>query len=87
MNVDGILHGKKIKAESCKVNTDRQRYYARIPPELLVVIDARIDVMKSLYLLPSLMHRMESLMSASQLRAEINGHSTDLHISSSMVCN
>lgn len=82
---DGILHGKKIKAESCKVNTDRQRYYARIPPELLVVIDARIDVMKSLYLLPSLMHRMESLMSASQLRAEISGHSTDLHISSSMV--
>ncbi|GJW78864.1 endoribonuclease Dicer homolog 3a isoform X1 [Tanacetum coccineum] len=82
---DGILHGKKIKADSSKVNTDRERYYARIPPELLVVIDARIDVVKSIYLLPSLMHRMESLMLASQLRAEINGHSTDFHISSLMV--
>ncbi|GJY45701.1 endoribonuclease Dicer homolog 3a isoform X1, partial [Tanacetum coccineum] len=82
---DGILHGKKIKADSSKVNTDRERYYARIPPELLVVIDARIDVVKSIYLLPSLMHRMEYLMLASQLRAEINGHSTDFHISSLMV--
>nr|XP_043620815.1 endoribonuclease Dicer homolog 3a [Erigeron canadensis] len=84
-NGEGILHGKKIRAESCKVNTNRQRYYARIPPELLVIIDARLAVTKSFYLLPSLMHRLESLMLASQLREEISGHSTDLHISSSLI--
>ncbi|KAI7728700.1 hypothetical protein M8C21_019071, partial [Ambrosia artemisiifolia] len=84
-NGEGILHGKKIKAESCKVNTDRQRYNARLPPELLVTIDARLDVVKSLYLLPSLMHRLESLMLASQLREEITGHMTDIRISSSSI--
>lgn len=85
LDLKGILHGKKIRAESGKVNTDRQRYHARIPPELLVVIDARIEVMKSFYLLPSLMHRLESLMLSSQLREEITGRSTDLRISSSLV--
>ncbi|KAK9079342.1 hypothetical protein SSX86_001013 [Deinandra increscens subsp. villosa] len=84
-NNEGILHGKKIKAESCKVNTDRQRYYARLPPELLVILDTRIDVMKSIFLLPSLMHRLESLMLASQLREEITGHMTDIYISSSLI--
>ncbi|XP_071696759.1 endoribonuclease Dicer homolog 3 [Rutidosis leptorrhynchoides] len=84
-NGEGILHGKKIRAESCKVNTDRQRYYARIPPELLVVIDARFEVVKSFYLLPSLMHRLESLMLSSQLREEITGQATNLCISSSLI--
>ncbi|KAJ9548492.1 hypothetical protein OSB04_021035 [Centaurea solstitialis] len=70
-NGEGILHGKKIKAESCKVNTDRMRFHVRIPPELLVIIDVRFDAVKSFYLLPSLMHRLESLMLASQLRQEI----------------
>ncbi|KAJ0848787.1 putative ribonuclease III [Helianthus annuus] len=84
-NGEGILHGKKIKAESCKVNTDRQRYNARLPPELLVTIDARLDVVKSLYLLPSLMHRLEALMLASQLREEITGHMTNIHVSSSLI--
>ncbi|KAL8236785.1 hypothetical protein R6Q59_017866 [Mikania micrantha] len=85
VDFNGILHGKKIKADSCKVNTRKQRCYARLPPELLVIIDARIDVVKSLYLLPSLMHRLESLMLASQLREEITSHMTDLHISSSLI--
>lgn len=84
-NGEGILHGKKIKAESCKVNTERQRYNARIPPELLVVIDAQIDIVKPFYLLPSLMHRLESLMLATQLREQITSQSTDLHISSSLI--
>ncbi|XP_076938556.1 endoribonuclease Dicer homolog 3-like isoform X2 [Bidens hawaiensis] len=84
-NNEGILHGKKIKSESCKVNTDRQRYYARLPPELLIIIDARIDVVKPFYLLPSLMHRLESLMLASQLREQITGHMTDIHVSSSLI--
>ncbi|PHU09303.1 Endoribonuclease Dicer -like protein 3 [Capsicum chinense] len=55
-----------------------------MPPELLVCIDIRIDILKSFYLLPSLMHRLESLMLASQLRKEIS-HSGDLHISSSLI--
>lgn len=84
-NGEGILHGKKIRAESCKVNTDRLRNHVRIPPELLVIINARLDVVKSFYLLPSLMHRLESLMLASQLREEIAGHSTDLRIPSSLI--
>lgn len=87
LDVEGILHGKKIKAGSGKVNPNRQRYYSRLPPELLIVIDARVDVLKSFYLLPSLMHRLESLMLASQLREQITGHFTDLHISSSLVCS
>ncbi|PWA49555.1 Argonaute/Dicer protein, PAZ [Artemisia annua] len=73
---EGVLHGN--------VETDRQRY-AHIPPELLVVIDVRIEAVKSFYLLPSLMHRIESLMFASQLREEIEGQSTDLHISNCLV--
>nr|GEX89613.1 endoribonuclease Dicer homolog 3a isoform X1 [Tanacetum cinerariifolium]GEX93376.1 endoribonuclease Dicer homolog 3a isoform X1 [Tanacetum cinerariifolium] len=73
---EGVLHGN--------VETDRQRY-ARIPPELLVVIDARIEAVKSIYLLPSLMHRIESLMLASQLCEEIEGQSTDLHISKCLI--
>ncbi|KAI3514031.1 hypothetical protein L1887_12347 [Cichorium endivia] len=84
-NGEGILHGKKIKGESCKVNTERQRYNARIPPELLVVIDAKIDIVKPFYLLPSLMHRLESLMLATQLRKLITGQSIDLHIPSSLI--
>ncbi|XP_024966955.1 endoribonuclease Dicer homolog 3a isoform X2 [Cynara cardunculus var. scolymus] len=84
-NGEGILHGKKIRAESCKVNTDRLRNHVRIPPELLVVVNARLDVVKSFYLLPSLMHRLESLMLASQLRKEVTGHSTDFRISSSLI--
>ncbi|KAF5804663.1 putative ribonuclease III post-transcriptional gene silencing PAZ-Argonaute family [Helianthus annuus] len=84
-NGEGVLHGKKIKNDSCKVNTDKQRYFASLPPELLVIIDARIDVVKSLYLLPSLMHRLESLMLASQLREEITSRVTNIHISISLI--
>nr|XP_043619633.1 endoribonuclease Dicer homolog 3-like [Erigeron canadensis] len=62
-----------------------KKYHPHIPPELLVIIDVRIDVVKSIYLLPSLMHRLESLMLASQLREEITGHAIDLHIPSSLI--
>ncbi|XP_073146735.1 endoribonuclease Dicer homolog 3 [Henckelia pumila] len=58
---------------------------ARIPPELLIGTDLRTDVMKSFYLLPSLMHRMESLMLASQLRQEIAHHTSELNIPSSVI--
>lgn len=59
----------------------------RMPPELLVGIDVRLGVLKSMYLLPSLIHRLESLMLASQLREEIICDSGSFHISSSLVCD
>ncbi|KAK2965570.1 hypothetical protein RJ640_018736 [Escallonia rubra] len=62
-----------------------QQAHVHMPPELLVSIDVRIDVLKSVYLLPSLMNRLESLMLASQLREEITRHSGNLNISSSLI--
>lgn len=56
--------------------------HVHMPPELLVTMDVPRSVIKSMYLLPSLMHRLESLMLASQLREEIN---CDAQISSSLV--
>ncbi|KZV28338.1 endoribonuclease Dicer3a [Dorcoceras hygrometricum] len=58
---------------------------AHMPPELLVGTDLRTHVMKSFYLLPSLMHRMESLMLASQLREDIAHHTGELNIPSSVI--
>ncbi|KAK3027516.1 hypothetical protein RJ639_040231, partial [Escallonia herrerae] len=62
-----------------------QQAHVHMPPELLVSIDVRIDVLKSVYLLPSLMDRLESLMLASQLREEITRYSGKLNISSSLI--
>lgn len=62
----------------------RPEQHVHMPPELLVNIDVPIDVIKSLYLLPSMMYRLESLMLASQLRQEIN--CSNLNIPSSLVC-
>ncbi|CAL9771823.1 unnamed protein product, partial [Musa acuminata subsp. burmannicoides] len=45
--------------------------HVHMPPELLVDIDVPYEVLKSFYLLPSLMYRVESLMLACQLRKEI----------------
>ncbi|XP_018503569.2 endoribonuclease Dicer homolog 3a isoform X1 [Pyrus x bretschneideri] len=63
----------------------KQRMYAHMPPELLVTIGVPRDVLKSCYLLPSLIHRLESLMLASQLREEINYHCSSFGISSSLI--
>ncbi|GMJ15749.1 dicer-like 3, DICER-LIKE 3 [Hibiscus trionum] len=56
-----------------------------MPPELLLVLDVPFDALKSFYLLPSLMHRLESLMLASQLREEIDFHSSNFDIPSSLI--
>ncbi|GLT85624.1 hypothetical protein SLE2022_038100 [Rubroshorea leprosula] len=63
----------------------KARFRAYMPPELLLRIDVPISVLKSMYLLPSLMHRIETLMSASQLREEINCGSNKFNISSSLI--
>ncbi|XP_062205319.1 LOW QUALITY PROTEIN: endoribonuclease Dicer homolog 3b-like [Phragmites australis] len=49
----------------------KKQIHARVPPELLIHIDVTTDVLKSFYLLPSVMHRLQSLMLASQLRRDI----------------
>lgn len=77
--------GSGKTSESGPVN-GKERMYAHMPPELLVCTGVRRDVLKSFYLLPSLIHRLESLMLASQLREEINSHPSSPHISSSLVC-
>lgn len=77
--------GSGKTSESGPVN-GKERMYAHMPPELLVCTGVQRDVLKSFYLLPSLIHRLESLMLASQLREEINSHPSSLQISSSLVC-
>ena len=65
----------------------RPQMHVHMPPELVLSMDVPKGVLKSSYLLPSLIHRFESLMLASQLRKEINYHSNSLGISSSLVCS
>ncbi|KAL6211625.1 hypothetical protein ACLB2K_016848 [Fragaria x ananassa] len=68
------------------VNGKEHSMYAHMPPELLVYSGVRRDVLKSFYLLPSLIHRLESLILASQLREEISsGHPSSLQLSSSLI--
>ncbi|KAL6883304.1 hypothetical protein ACP4OV_010718 [Aristida adscensionis] len=50
---------------------EKEQIHARVPPELLIHIDVPTDVLRSFYLLPSLMHRLQSLTLASQLRRDI----------------
>lgn len=76
--------GSGKTSESGPVN-GKERMYAHMPPELLVCTGVQRDVLKSFYLLPSLIHRLESFMLASQLREEINSHPSSLQISSSLI--
>ncbi|GAA0149590.1 hypothetical protein LIER_08728 [Lithospermum erythrorhizon] len=59
--------------------------YIHMPPELLVGLDIKLEVVKSCYLIPSVMHRLESLMLASQLRKVILCDGIHLPISSSLI--
>ncbi|CAI9755614.1 unnamed protein product [Fraxinus pennsylvanica] len=68
-----------------KWTTGIEQQHAHMPPELLVGTDIRTDILKPFYLLPSIMHRLESLMLASQLRDEIAGPAGGLHIKSSLI--
>ncbi|XP_057957753.1 endoribonuclease Dicer homolog 3a [Malania oleifera] len=84
-NGEGVSSvGKKLQAGQ-NVAADKPQNHVHMPPELLAVIDVSINVLKSLYLLPSLMYRLESLMLASQLRKEIARHSTSFHIPSALI--
>ncbi|KAG1358569.1 putative Endoribonuclease Dicer [Cocos nucifera] len=71
-NPHNLLSSKsKHEGNVASKKSDKSQNHVHMPPELLVHIDVPIDVLKSFYLLPSLMHRMESMMLASQLRKEI----------------
>ncbi|KAF5179568.1 Endoribonuclease dicer-like protein [Thalictrum thalictroides] len=74
----------KRKTEGGTV-TEKALAFVHMPAELLVSIDVSIDVLKSFYLLPSLMHRLESLMLAVQLRDEISSSLNFCYISSSLI--
>ncbi|XP_011002830.1 PREDICTED: endoribonuclease Dicer homolog 3-like isoform X2 [Populus euphratica] len=63
----------------------KQQQHVHMPPELLIKIDVPISVVKSIYLMPSLMHRLECLMLASQLRQEIDCHAPNVYIPSSLI--
>ncbi|XP_044974254.1 endoribonuclease Dicer homolog 3a-like [Hordeum vulgare subsp. vulgare] len=54
-----------------------------MPPELLILLNLPEDILRAFYLVPSLMHRIETLMLASQLRSEISYE--DSNISSFLI--
>ncbi|KAL3645874.1 Dicer dimerization domain [Castilleja foliolosa] len=87
--VDFQNEGASLKPKPKKYRENavekKPQQHAHMPPELLVGSDIRTDIMKSFYLLPSLMHRIESLMLASQLRDEISRDSGNFSISSSLI--
>ena len=76
---------KSAGASSKDGRVIKEQAHVRMPPEILVSLDFQVDVLRSCYLLPSVMHRLESLMLASQLREEINGETNNFKISTSLV--
>ncbi|XP_065848463.1 endoribonuclease Dicer homolog 3 [Euphorbia lathyris] len=68
-----------------KAVDEKQRQFVHMPPELLVSVEIPAQILKSFYLLPSLMHRLESLMLASQLRKEIDCGAPNFYIPSSLI--
>ncbi|XP_020549446.1 endoribonuclease Dicer homolog 3a isoform X2 [Sesamum indicum] len=86
--VDFRNEGASLKNKSKDLRekvVGKPQQHAHMPPELLVSTDIRTDVLKPFYLLPSLMHRMESLMLSSQLREEISSRAGHFEISSSLI--
>ncbi|KAI3913389.1 hypothetical protein MKW98_003868 [Papaver atlanticum] len=82
---EGAPTDKKKKKSSSNRMVEKPLFTIHMPPELLVKVGVSISVLKSFYLLPSLMHRLESLMLANQLREEISCPSDSPHISSALV--
>ncbi|KAF6156089.1 hypothetical protein GIB67_007464 [Kingdonia uniflora] len=83
-NPHNLLARPKSEGES-NLAVEKPLQHVHMPPELLISINVPLSVIKSFYLLPSLMHRLESLMLANQLREEISYHPSNCHISSSLI--
>ncbi|XP_047049658.1 endoribonuclease Dicer homolog 3a-like [Lolium rigidum] len=60
----------KTNGDTSHVNTGDSCVH--MPPELLIPLHLSEDILRAFYLFPSLMHRIETLMLASQLRSEIS---------------
>ncbi|GAB2276325.1 Belongs to the helicase [Dionaea muscipula] len=71
--------------DSSKVVPGKPKSHVHMPPELLISIDVPMSVLKACYLIPSLMHRLESLALASQLRGQIAYNLPNVHIGSSLI--
>ncbi|KAM6559383.1 hypothetical protein CsatA_028622 [Cannabis sativa] len=86
-NPHNLLVNFSDEGKKSKNGVSKPQMHAHMPPELLMTIDIPRSVIKSLYLIPSLMHRLESLMLASQLRKEIDFRTSDMssRISSSLI--
>ncbi|KAI9112330.1 hypothetical protein K1719_016853 [Acacia pycnantha] len=74
-----------FRSEGITEVSEKEQVHVYMPPEVLVKTDVPVEVLKSFYLLPSLMHRLESLMLASQLRKQINFNSGCFQIPSSLI--
>ncbi|PPD66653.1 hypothetical protein GOBAR_DD36471 [Gossypium barbadense] len=81
------FNDEDFSAQALQASSVNEKSWNNIhmPPDLLLVLDVPIYVLKAFYLLPSLMHRLESLMLASQLREEIDFHSSNFDIPSSLL--
>ncbi|MCL7031503.1 hypothetical protein MKW94_015389 [Papaver nudicaule] len=82
---EGAPTNKKKKKSSSNRMVEKPLFTIHMPPELLVKVGVSLSVLKSFYLLPSLMHRLESLTLANQLREEISSPSDNHHISSALI--
>ncbi|KAF8036139.1 hypothetical protein BT93_C1979 [Corymbia citriodora subsp. variegata] len=82
--VNFVEKGRKSKA-SQPGYVEKPLNHVYMPPELLLTLDVPVYTMKAFYLLPSLLHRLESLMLASQLRGEINCQISNFHVPSSLI--
>ncbi|ONM35314.1 dicer-like 104 [Zea mays] len=77
-NPHNLLSSKNRDEDNVVENKNRANSLVHMPPELLIPLDLPIDVLRVFYLFPSLMHRLESLMLASQLRSEIAYRDSDI---------
>nr|CDM85593.1 unnamed protein product [Triticum aestivum] len=63
-------NGEKKKGGTSDITKANNRVH--MPPELLIPLNFSDDILRTFYLFPSLMHRIETLMLASQLKSEIS---------------
>ncbi|KAM0868260.1 hypothetical protein ACQ4PT_041438 [Festuca glaucescens] len=64
--------GNHAKTNGDTSHVNNEDSCVHMPPELLMPLNLSEDILRAFYLFPSLMHRIETLMLASQLRSEIS---------------
>ncbi|XP_057844127.2 endoribonuclease Dicer homolog 3a isoform X2 [Cryptomeria japonica] len=76
-------YGEKFKGK--ELDLKLKPNYIELPAELCLNLGVPSSVIRSLYLIPSVMHRMSNLMLASQLREEIQKFSNCPFISATLI--